>query len=433
MDIILRHQIDQLLEERSPHGMGELFNELLVEYLTCQGFVQTEALREALLATPRHEFLPGVDLSHAYRDQAVATVCDESGWFQSSCSTPSIICAMLEALELEGAKRILELGSGTGYTAALMSRCAPDAEIVSLEVLEEVAESTKIRLQGMGLSSIEIRSADGSHGSAGPGPYDRIVLACGAAEIPMDIVDMLAEGGLLVIPIGSCVFAFRKCGHELRGRPVIVATFIAFANDKPQSVWRTHDGVSVLWPHQIQRDSFELGEPDQVVEGPEVHSHQIASWLLWTSLLYPDAHVTMATKAGRWGFGLFDEKSHSTILCQLEGEFSFRHYGNRIEHTHFECWGDLEVSERFLAISEDLAALGWPEFERLAISVDLTGDLPSELGSNQFLVGDHTWNFEISGFEIFHPEVGPVTQEAICPAGVNEDHSFSRSDHLPLD
>ncbi len=433
MDIVLRHQIERLLEKSSSDSMGQVLNELMVEFLTCKGFVVSDFVRDALLQTPRHTFLPGVDLRHAYRDQAVTTAQNDEGWFESSCSTPSIVCTMLEALDLSGAQNILELGAGTGYTSALMARCAPQAKIVTLEVLDDIAQSTAARLQEMGLSSIEVRSADGSDGSAGPGPYDRIVLACGASEIPTHLVSMLTEGGLIVIPIGSCVFVFEKRHGQLVGRPVIVATFIAYANGKPQSNWHKDGEKNVLWPHGIDSTSHRLGPPDHQTPGPGIHSEQIASWLLWTSLTYPHAILTMAEKDRGWGFGLHDEKTASTVLCRMAGELPFRHYGNRVEETIFECWGDVEVSEKFLEISETLADLGWPHFERLVITVEDRKETAIPLEANEFSVGEHVWRIEISGFEVLNSEVAPMTQEASCPTGVNEEYVLTGADDRSID
>lgn len=420
MDIVLRHQIEQILEREPTPNTGAFLNELMVEFLVCKGFVQSEALREALLHTPRHEFLPGVDLRHAYRDQAIATARDEDGWFESSCSTPSIVCTMLESLHLEEATSILELGTGTGYTGALMSRCAPQAKVVSLEVLEDVALASTARLSAMGLDSVEVRASDGSNGEAGPGPYDRIVLACGAKQIPNDLVDLLMEGGLLVIPVGSCIFRFEKRGRRLVGHPLIVASFIAYADGEPQSQWRTNEGKSVLWPHKIAATSPELGAPEHAIDGPAIESHQIASWLLWASLQYPDNLVTLSERDGAWGFGLHDDAMKSTVICRMEGELSFRHYGDRTEQTRFECWGDPAVNDRFMDLSQDLADLDWPGFECLKFTVDLDAPRNSRVQKNQFLVGPHLWHCEVLDLEVFGQELASMTKEPGCPAGVNE-------------
>jgi protein-L-isoaspartate(D-aspartate) O-methyltransferase len=420
VDIILRHQIRQLLERPATPQLGSFLNELMVEFLVCKGFVQSETLRLALLQTPRHAFLPDVELRHAYRDQAVATVCDDDGWFESSCSTPSIVCTMIEALQLDDATNILELGAGTGYTSTLMSRCAPHAKIVTLEVLEDVALETKSRLEAMGIDSVDVRAADGSDGSAGTGPYDRIVLACGAKEIPAELVDLLVDGGLLVIPIGSCVFVFEKQGSQLVGRPIILASFIAFANKQPQSTWQTDKGRSILWPQEVPESQRSIGEADHAIDGPEIQSSQIASWVLWSSLQYPESSVILSERDGGWGFGLHDREANSTVICRMEGALSFRHYGNRAESTRFECWGDPKINDRFLDISQQLADLGWPDFDRIAITVDLEQPFDPELQKNQFLVGSHVWSCEILGFEILRPELAAVSEQPVGPAGMNE-------------
>ncbi len=428
VDIILRHQVEQLLQREVGTVGPEILNELLVEFLTCRGFVVSETLRRALLATPRHLFLPDVDLRHVYSDSAVTTARNDRGWFESSCSTPSIVCTMLEALELDGARNILEIGAGTGFTAALMAHCAPEAHITTLEVLEDVARSAEKRLADLGLNQIEVRCADGRGDTMGPGPYDRIIFPCGPPVTPSPALDLLVEGGILVIPLAGCIFVFCRQGGRLRGRPLILASFIAFRNGLPQSTWRQQGDTAALWPRNLAGREPDWQRPDHRAEGPVVHSHQVATWMLWSALRYPEDTVMLTEKDRGWGFGLHDPGSNSTIICRLDGRFTFRHYGNLIETPHFECWGDTSVGDRFFAVSELLSDLGWPDFERLEVTVEPLQDPFDGSTVSRFAVGDHLWQFEISGFEVCHGELAGLAEEPVCASGVNEEDALPSGD-----
>jgi protein-L-isoaspartate(D-aspartate) O-methyltransferase len=153
-----------------------------------------ERLRTALLHVPRHLFVPAQIAGAAYQDSPLPI------GFDKTVSQPFIGALMLDLLEAEPGSRVLEVGTGLGYQAAVLAELG--AQVWSVEVVEEFAEAAKIRLAALGLDQVRIRVGDGSRGWADHAPFDRILVTAAAAEPPAPLVDQLAPGGRMVIPLG---------------------------------------------------------------------------------------------------------------------------------------------------------------------------------------------------------------------------------------
>ncbi len=388
MDIHLKHEVDRVLSLGGEGGANQA-NELLVDYLAASGFVGSEALEAAMRRFPRHAFLPGIDLHRVYQDRAVATSLSDDGWFDSSCSTPSIVSLMIDALAPEAGSRVLEVGAGTGWTAALLAEMAPDVQVTTLEILPELAAETGKRLDELVPGRVELRCVDGSEGSAGPGPYDRIIFACGAATIPGEIVDLLVDGGRLVIPIGHFIHVFDKIEGRLEGRPIAIATFVAFRDGVPAERWQVVGRRGILIPEALADRAAEL-EPEaaEVVATLDLDSRQIESFFFWLSLREPDALFLVAGRDGGWGFGLIDQERGSAAALFCPGDFTFRHYRGRCEEASIAVWGEGEAGARLLAVGEEVARLGWPRLEELHEVID--GDRPDALIEAR--LGDRRWS-----------------------------------------
>lgn len=150
---------------------------------------------EAFARVPRHLFVPEHLRSMAYDDTPLPI-----GHGQT-ISQPLMVALMLEALELSGDERVLDIGSGSGYAAALMAELA--REVVTVEVVPELARLAQRNLERAGYDRVEVVLGDGSLGYPARGPYDAISVAAGAPEIPHSLVAQLADGGRLVVPVGS--------------------------------------------------------------------------------------------------------------------------------------------------------------------------------------------------------------------------------------
>jgi protein-L-isoaspartate(D-aspartate) O-methyltransferase len=157
--------------------------------------VRSEQVLAAMSAVPRHEFVPANQAPAAYSDYALSI-----GEGQT-ISQPYVVAAMTEALSLTGSERVLEVGGGSGYQAAVLSVLA--REVIALELLPHLADAARARLAHLGFSNVRVEQGDGSLGWPAGAPYDAILVAAAAPEIPPPLVAQLAEGGRLVIPVGS--------------------------------------------------------------------------------------------------------------------------------------------------------------------------------------------------------------------------------------
>ena len=149
----------------------------------------------AMYAVPRHLFVPGISAAYAYEDQPLPI-----GEGQT-ISQPFMVAAMTEALELAGDERVLEVGTGSGYQAALLSLLA--REVVSIERHAALARAAAERLERLGYAGVQVRTGDGTLGIEDAAPFDAIIVTAAAPEIPPPLVVQLAEGGRLVIPVGA--------------------------------------------------------------------------------------------------------------------------------------------------------------------------------------------------------------------------------------
>jgi protein-L-isoaspartate(D-aspartate) O-methyltransferase len=143
---------------------------------------------------PRHLFVPQSLMLMAYQDTPLPI------GFDKTISQPFIGAAMIELLAIEHGSRVLEVGTGLGYQAAVMAEMG--AEVFSVEVVEEFAEAAKARLAALGYA-VEVRVGDGSRGWADNAPFDRILVTAAAAEPPAPLLQQLKPGGRMVIPLGG--------------------------------------------------------------------------------------------------------------------------------------------------------------------------------------------------------------------------------------
>jgi protein-L-isoaspartate(D-aspartate) O-methyltransferase len=163
--------------------------------------IRDERVLAAMGSLPRERFLPDELRARAYDDDALPTAGGQS------ISQPYIVAWMTELLELQPGQRALEIGTGTGYQAAVLATMG--ANVRSIERLPELAAAASARLADLGLlrsaglaGSVEVIVGDGSLGDPGRAPYARIVVTAGAPRVPAPLVEQLADGGRLVLPVG---------------------------------------------------------------------------------------------------------------------------------------------------------------------------------------------------------------------------------------
>jgi protein-L-isoaspartate(D-aspartate) O-methyltransferase len=157
--------------------------------------VRDERVLHAMAQVPREEFVgPGQRLE-AWKNSPLPI-----GEAQT-ISQPLVVARMCEALALTGAERVLDVGTGSGYHAAVLARLAQ--EVISIEVRPELAEVARRNLSASGVENVEVRLGDGALGVPASAPFDAINVAAAAPHIPADLVEQLAPGGRLVAPVGS--------------------------------------------------------------------------------------------------------------------------------------------------------------------------------------------------------------------------------------
>jgi protein-L-isoaspartate(D-aspartate) O-methyltransferase len=152
------------------------------------------AVLRAMDEAPREHFVQPEDVDAAYADQALPIDCGQT------ISQPYLVAYMTERLAVEPHHRVLEVGAGSGYQAAVLSRLA--REVVSIERYRTLAERARDRLQTLGFSNVTVVVGDGFEGVPERAPYDRIMVTAAAKETPKALVDQLADGGIMVLPLG---------------------------------------------------------------------------------------------------------------------------------------------------------------------------------------------------------------------------------------
>ncbi|MBM4041042.1 MAG: protein-L-isoaspartate(D-aspartate) O-methyltransferase [Planctomycetes bacterium] len=156
--------------------------------------VTDRATLDAMRAVPRHEFVPEGLQRRAYDDNPLPI-----GHGQT-ISQPYIVGYMTQALALKPGDKVLEIGTGSGYQAAVLAELTP--HVYSIEIVKALGDAAKARLAKLGYKTIEVKVADGYHGWADKGPFDAIIVTCAAGTIPPPLLKQLKPGGRMCIPVG---------------------------------------------------------------------------------------------------------------------------------------------------------------------------------------------------------------------------------------
>jgi len=156
--------------------------------------ISNAAVLRAMDEVPRDHFVPEKFRGQAYADQALPIDCGQT------ISQPYVVAYMTEHLDVHPEHKVLEVGTGSGYQAAILSRLA--REVVTVERYRTLAETARERLAALGMTNVEVLVEDGLAGAGERGPYDRIIVTAAAEQIPEALVASLAEGGVMILPLG---------------------------------------------------------------------------------------------------------------------------------------------------------------------------------------------------------------------------------------
>ena len=207
--------------DSAPQAKWKPLLQSMVDELAASGVLRSPAIRRSLLEIPRHLFVDEPALEDVYTDAPIVTKTDMKGRPVSSCSMPSLVASMLEDLDLSPGLRVMEVGAGTGYNAALLGHVVgASGRVVSIDIDSEVATAARHHVRRTGLANVRVVAADGAHGFPSEAPYDRITVTVGVREPFPAWVAQLSEGGLLQTPIWirgqQLVATFLKAGDQLR-------------------------------------------------------------------------------------------------------------------------------------------------------------------------------------------------------------------------
>lgn len=196
-------------------------NEMVARQIRARG-IRSPRVLDAMLSVPRHEFVPPESAASAYSDVPLPI-----GGGQT-ISQPFMVAAMADAALLNGSERVLEIGAGSGYQAAVLSLLAQ--EIVVVELQPELARACRERLIRLGYSNVRVEEGDGSLGWPPRSPYDAIIVSAAAPSVPAPLLEQLAEGGRLVIPVGTAeqqdLLRITKGGDALKKESLFVCRFV---------------------------------------------------------------------------------------------------------------------------------------------------------------------------------------------------------------
>ncbi len=190
--------------------------------------VNDQRVLNTMRSVPRHEFVPPEHREFAYRDAPLPITKEQT------ISQPYIVALMTELLALEGGEKVLEVGTGSGYQAAILAYLAD--EVHTIERYAELARQAKKNLEKLGLDNVFIHIGDGSLGLPHEAPFDVIIVTAAAPSVPRELLKQLKENGRLVIPVGGKGSQFLECWRKIEGveecESILPVAFVPLVGDQ---------------------------------------------------------------------------------------------------------------------------------------------------------------------------------------------------------
>jgi protein-L-isoaspartate(D-aspartate) O-methyltransferase len=208
---------------------GAARRRMVEEQLAGRG-IKSHAVLEAMAAVPRHEFVPENVRKFSYADEPL-----EIGYGQT-ISQPYIVAFMTEQLDPQPADRVLEIGTGSGYQAAILSRLV--SEVYTIEIVEPLAKRAASDLKRLGYENVKVLAGDGYKGWPEHAPFDEIIVTCAPDHVPKPLVDQLRDGGRMIVPVGPPgmqeLFLLRKRGTKVEQTAVLPVRFVPMTGKSRQ-------------------------------------------------------------------------------------------------------------------------------------------------------------------------------------------------------
>lgn len=198
--------------------------ETLVASLKREGRIRTAEVEKAFLEVPRENFVPEMIKNYAYVDTPL-----EIGNGQT-ISAPHMVAIMCEALDIKKGQSILEIGAGSGYHAAIVSKIVGEnGHVYTVERFPSLAERAKKNLENAGIKNVTVETGDGSEGLPQHAPYERIYVTCAAPEIPKPLVEQLKDLGKMLVPVGRLICnleLIEKKGNKVTSEDICGCSFV---------------------------------------------------------------------------------------------------------------------------------------------------------------------------------------------------------------
>jgi len=211
---------------RAEDPLARVREELVRNRVAAAGVKNPEVL-EAIRNTPRHEFVPASQRARAYLDMALPI--GES----QTISSPFIVALMTEALDPQPTDKVLEIGTGSGYQAAVLSPLVD--HVYSIEIVEELGQRAEAVLSRLGYENVSVKIGDGFLGWPNAAPFDKIIVTCSPESVPVPLIDQLREGGRMVIPVGErfqqTLYRMTKQNGKLVREPLRPTLFVPMTGE----------------------------------------------------------------------------------------------------------------------------------------------------------------------------------------------------------
>ena len=304
----------------------EDLNDALVASLETSGTLSARRVAAAFRSVLRHQFLPGHPVKDVYEDTAIMTKFGERGVALSSSSQPAIMAIMLQQLQAKPGLRVLEIGAGTGYNAALLATLVgSEGHVVTVDFDESLCESARAHLAAAGIRGVEVRHAEGAEGWPPGAPYDRLIVTASADDLSPAWLDQLVEGGRLVVPLSLAGPVQLSVSFHRRGR-TLVSESLSFCGFMPL---RGEMARPVRIPGQGEHAPAWLADPDAgrpcgfAVMGGDAGT----GFEAWLAMTDPDYARLRRNPEDPAVFGLQDDGRGAALLEWAGSRLELRTYG----------------------------------------------------------------------------------------------------------